>query len=112
MFCSGSDPTRRRVLPIVSVGVMIAAAVATGPVARADPLPDNELIRPLPVFVPTASDWQPKFPFPYDQAQGDVTEADITAEREMCQWYNAQYETLRNQIDRVQFNRITPNGPG
>jgi hypothetical protein len=30
----------------------------------------------------------------------------------MCQWYTAQYETLRRQIDRVQFNRITPNGPG
>lgn len=30
----------------------------------------------------------------------------------MCQWFNAQYETLRRQIDRLQFNRITPNGPG
>jgi hypothetical protein len=91
---------------------MIAAAIATGPVSAADPLPDSELIRPLPVVIPTTSDWQPKFPFPYDQTRGSVTEADITAEREMCQWYNAQYETLRNQIDRVQFNRITPDGPG
>ncbi|MGE2726588.1 hypothetical protein [Mycolicibacterium pulveris] len=91
---------------------MIAATVATGPVSRADPLPDHELIQPLPAFVPAPSDWQPKFPFPYDQTRSEVTEADITAQREMCQWYNAQYETLRNQIDRVQFNRITPNGPG
>ena len=30
----------------------------------------------------------------------------------MCQWFNAQYETLRRQIDRLQFDRITPNGPG
>jgi hypothetical protein len=30
----------------------------------------------------------------------------------MCQWYNAQYEQLRDQIDRVQFNRIQQNGPG
>lgn len=112
MFRSGSCRARTRVLPIVSAGVMIAAAIATGPVSAADPLPDSELIRPLPVVIPTTSDWQPKFPFPYDQTRGSVTEADITAEREMCQWYNAQYETLRNQIDRVQFNRITPDGPG
>lgn len=82
------------------------------PSAGADPLPDDELIRPLPVITPRPSNWQPKFPFPYDQTRGSVTEADITAEREMCQWYTAQYETLRRQIDRVQFNRITPNGPG
>ncbi len=30
--------------------------------------------------------------------------------REMCQWYTAQYATLRDQIDRVQFNRIGPDG--
>ncbi|WP_157521434.1 hypothetical protein [Mycobacterium sp. ACS4331] len=86
--------------------------IGTAPVSSADPPPDDELIRPLPVVVPTASDWQPKFPFPYDQTRAEVTEADINAQREMCQWYTAQYETLRNQIDRVQFNRITPNGPG
>ncbi|ASL17539.1 hypothetical protein MYCOZU2_05183 [Mycobacterium intracellulare subsp. chimaera] len=30
--------------------------------------------------------------------------------REMCQWYSAQYATLRAQIDRLQFNRIGPDG--
>ena len=98
--------------PVLSVAVLTAAMIATAPVSSADPPPDDELIRPLPVVVPTPSDWQPKFPFPYDQTRAEVTEADINAQREMCQWYTAQYEILRNQIDRVQFNRITPNGPG
>lgn len=96
--------------------VLSAAAVLTGPISSADPpyepSPDSDLIRPLPVITPTPSNWTPKFPFPYDQTRVSVTEADITAQREMCQWYNAQYETLRRQIDRLQFNRITPNGPG
>lgn len=112
MFRSGSWWVRSRVRMIVSAGIVLAAAIATGPRAIADPPPDTELIQPLPVLIPTPSDWQPKFPFPYDQTRGSVTDADITAQREMCQWYKAQYTTLRNQIDRVQFNRITPNGPG
>lgn len=29
---------------------------------------------------------------------------------EMCQWYNRQYATLRDQIDRIQFNRIDSYG--
>lgn len=72
----------------------------------------NKPVAPLPVVVPTPSDWQPKFPFPYDQTRGSVTDADITSEREMCQWFNAQYYELRRQIDKFQFDRITPNGPG
>jgi hypothetical protein len=91
--------------------VLSAVAVVTGPKSDAFPS-DDDLIRPLPMITPTPSNWAPKFPFPYDQTRGSVTGADVTAEREMCQWYNAQYETLRRQIDRVQFNRITPNGPG
>ncbi|MGH3556402.1 MAG: hypothetical protein ACRDTK_02640 [Mycobacterium sp.] len=74
--------------------------------------PDNDVIRPLPPIKPGPSNWVPKFPFPYDQTRGSVTDADITAEREMCQWFNAQYEPIRLQIDRLQFDRITPNGPG
>ncbi len=81
-------------------------------VSNAVPSADEDLIRPLPMITPVASNWEPKFPFPYDQTRGSVTDADINAQREMCQWYSAQYETLRRQIDRLQFNRITPNGPG
>jgi hypothetical protein len=103
-------------------GVMIAlstVAVLMGPTSTADPgdLPvppnppsDSDLIRPFPVVAPAPSDWRPKFPFPYDQTRNSVTEADITAMREMCQWYNVQYATLRDQIDRLQFNRIGPDG--
>lgn len=111
-----------RLLPSLRIAagcavVMLAATtVVMGPKSGADPPyqpgPDSDLIRPLPVVIPTASNWAPKFPFPYDQARTSVTDADIAAEREMCQWFNAQYDTLRRQIDRLQFERITPNGPG
>lgn len=69
-------------------------------------------VEPLPMVVVTPSNWRPKFPFPYDQTRGSVTEADIIAEQEMCQWFKGQYYELRRQIDKVQFDRITPNGPG
>lgn len=91
----------------------------TGPSAGADPndeipIPgppsDSSLIRPFPVIVPTPSNWAPKFPFPYDQTKDKVTPADIAAMSEMCQWYNAQYATLRAQIARLQTNRIGPDG--
>lgn len=97
------------------IGALAVSAILTSPQAGADPgpamptpdpPPDSQVIRPLPMVVPTASDWQPKFPFPYDQTRNRVTDADITAMREMCQWFNAQYPTLREQIDRLQFNRI------
>ncbi|WP_293002301.1 hypothetical protein [Mycobacterium sp.] len=99
--------------------MLATMGVLTGPPAGADPdlevpLPDppsdSSLIRPLPVITPTASSWTPKFPFPYDQTRNKVTAADITAMREMCQWYNAQYATLRFQIDRLQTNRIGNDG--
>ena len=104
------------------LAVLVATAVVLATTAVADPadsddlgglpyLPsDSDVIRPLPMITPTPSAWQPMFPFPYDQTRNRVTEADITAMREMCQWYNAQYVTLRSQIDRLQFNRIGPDG--
>ena len=96
-----------------------AAGVLMGPSAWADPedpipLPgppnDSSVIIPLPVVTPTASKWTPKYPFPYDQTREKVTGADIRAMGEMCQWYSRQYATLRAQIDRLQFNRIGPDG--
>lgn len=97
---------------LMAVAVLVSAPSGADPADPADQpglpnLPsDSDLIRPMPVIVPTASAWAPKFPFPYDQTKDKVTDADITAMREMCQWYNAQYATLRAQIDRLQFNRI------
>lgn len=61
---------------------------------------------PLPEVVVVTNDWQPKFPFPYDETRKNVTEADITAEREMCQWFNAQYLELRRQLDRFGFDLL------
>jgi hypothetical protein len=92
--------------------VLSGIGLVFGPASRGDPPSDSDLIKPLPVVTPTLTNWAPKFPFPYNQTRGSVTDADITAEREMCQWFNAQYDILERQIDRVQFNRITPNGPG
>ncbi|GFG83914.1 hypothetical protein MALGJ_05900 [Mycolicibacter algericus] len=88
------------------------AVVVTGPFAQADPSDYARPPEPLPMVIPTPSNWEPKFPFPYDETRGSVTDADINAEREMCQWFNSQYDELMRQIDRFQFNRITPNGPG
>lgn len=65
---------------------------------------------PLPVVVPVANGWQPQFPFPFDQLRHNVTEADITAEREMCQWFNAQYYELKDQIERLNNSVIRHNG--
>ena len=77
--------------------------------AAADPAVD-EIAPPLPAIVPTASSWQPKFPFPFDQTRNSVTEADVNAEREMCQWYNAQYDSLMTQIDDFGANLAKNNG--
>lgn len=104
---------RRCIIALTCVFITLSgAAVATGPASRADPSDYTRPPEPLPLVIPTNSDWVPKFPFPYDQTKGSVTDADINAEREMCQWFNAQYDELMRQINRLQFNRITPNGPG
>ncbi|ALI25831.1 hypothetical protein XA26_19850 [Mycolicibacterium fortuitum] len=57
-------------------------------------------------MIVSPSDWQPKFPFPYDETRKNVTEADVTAEREMCQWFKAQYLELRRQLDRFGFDLL------
>ncbi len=77
--------------------------------ARAEPTAD-EIAPPLPAIVPLSGGWQPKFPYPYDQTRGQVADVDITAEREMCQWYNAQYDPLITQIERFNDNLSRSNG--
>lgn len=90
--------------------LVMTISIVTGTV-EACAAPDvDEIAPPLPVIVPTATSWQPKFPFPYDQVKGEVTEVDINAEGEMCQWYNAQYDTLIDQIDNFNSNLIGTNG--
>ncbi len=94
--------------------IATAASVGQAVPAAADPPPDPAGQEPppprLPVVVPTPSDWQPKFPSPYDQSRHHVTEADITVEREMCQWYAAQYDELLRQIERFNIKLISRNG--
>lgn len=78
--------------------------------AAADPSADDVPAPPLPVLTPTPSNWEPQFPFPYDEMRNSVTPADIDAEREMCQWFNAQYGDLRLQIEKVNNSVVRSNG--
>lgn len=111
-----ADPRwRRRVAALLAgVGIAVGAALGTAVPALGDPAPDPVGHEPppprLPAIVPTASDWQPKFPFPYDESRRHVTEADITAQREMCQWFTAQYDELLQQIDRFNIKLISRHG--
>lgn len=104
--------SRGGAVTMMCVLIVFSAAVLAGR-AGADPLdpPGRDEVAPrLPVVVPTASNWQPKFPFPFDQTRGEVTEADINAERDMCQWFNAQYSDLRFQIERFNNSLVRRNG--
>lgn len=85
----------------VSTLPVLAGRAYAGPADPPDP--------PLPQVTVRATSWQPKFPFPYDASRKDVTDADITAEREMCQWFNAEYRELVRQIDRFGFNLLEAN---
>jgi len=89
------------------VGIAVAVCVAVGSQASADPSDPPPPL--LPAFVPTASSFTPQFPYPYDETRKNVTPADINAEREMCQWFNAQYHDLRRQLDQFGFNLLQAN---
>jgi hypothetical protein len=97
-------PAMRR-LVCAAVGCL-ALVASTSPVleGRAGAAPDDPPDPPLPVVVAHPSSWTPRFPFPYDANRQDVTDADITAEREMCQWFTVDYRELERQIDRLGFN--------
>ncbi|MEZ0364821.1 hypothetical protein ACAG26_14115 [Mycobacterium sp. pUA109] len=89
------------------LAVVTMAFVGLGGLASADPADPPPPI--LPEFIPTASSFVPQFPYPYDQTRKSVTDADINAEREMCQWFKGQYHDLRNQMDRFGFNLLQAN---
>ncbi|MDT5263916.1 MAG: hypothetical protein QOI90_542 [Mycobacterium sp.] len=101
---------RRNAGMFISIIAILSSAmvILIGP-AGAEPSAD-EIAPPLPVIVPTPSNFTPQFPFPFDQTRGSVTDPDINAQREMCQWYNAQYTTLMAQIDRFNAKLIRDNG--
>ncbi|WP_319434853.1 hypothetical protein [Mycobacterium sp. RTGN5] len=72
--------------------LLLAAAATATPLAHADNAPS------LPAFIPHDSDWQPNtVVYPYNLWQNRVTPEQVTAMRESCQWFNAQYDTLISQ---------------
>jgi hypothetical protein len=85
-----------------ALGVATAITITAG--AEAD---SNTPAPPLPVFAPSPTDWAPNFAFPHNIHQNQVTDADITSEREMCEWFNAQFDTLMNQINTFNGNLAT-----
>lgn len=77
----------------------VAAALLGLGLAPAGPAVADDANGLLPVFVPHPSDWAPNYSvFPYNLWQNRVTPEQITAQRESCQWFNAQYDTLRAQV--------------
>lgn len=99
-------PLRSRVRRVAVYCLALAASILMLTSTHANADPSDPPPPPLPVFVPTASDWTPKFPFPFDESRKNVTDADIAAEREMCQWFNAQYRDLVRQMDEFGFNLL------
>ncbi len=82
-------------------GVILASAVVGvfGCLAGAASADADQVAPSLPVFVPHPSDWSPNYTvFPYDLWRIRVTPEQVVAQRDACQWFNAQYDTLRNQI--------------
>ena len=76
------------------VAALLAGLVVVAPVSHAEPAAPT-----LPVFTPHPSDWQPDYTlFPYNLWQIRVTPEQITAQRESCQWINAQYGELMGQV--------------
>jgi hypothetical protein len=100
-----SGPKTMRGIAFAAVGCL-ALVVSTSPLTggRATAAPDDPPDPPLPAVVPHSSNWTPQVRFPYDASRKDVTDADIIAEREMCQWFTAEYRELVRQIDRFGFN--------
>lgn len=112
MWTMAGFPWKR---PICRIRVVIAGAIVFSCAllaldGRAVAEPDNPPAPPLPVVTPSPTAWAPKFPYPYDKMQKDVTDADITAEREMCEWFNQQYDELIRQIDRFNVDLISNKG--
>ena len=105
-----------RMTATAGVVAAVAAALVLSGQAGADPVPNQDSVADydqpqlLPVVTPVPNDWQPQFPLHYNDLRRYVTDADINAERDMCQWFNAQYDTLRHQIEGLNDALIRTNG--
>ena len=81
----------------MSVRTLCLTAAATVVLAAGLPLApaDADAAPSLPVFTPHPSDWSPDYvTFPYNLWQNRVTPEQVIAQRDSCQWFNAQYDTL------------------
>lgn len=114
MGTSVGTKTGGKCIAVVAALLMLAygsTVVAGRAGANPEDPPGRDLPAPrLPLVTPTASNWQPKYPFPFDQTRRFVTDADINAEREMCQWFNADYAPLKLQIERFNNSMMLRNG--
>lgn len=76
------------------MAAMFATLLVVAPTVCAEPATPT-----LPVFTPRPSDWRPDYTvFPYNLWQIRVTSNQITAMRDSCQWFNAQYDELMTQV--------------
>jgi hypothetical protein len=105
---AGSSARNRFGVAIAGCAVAIAA-ILTCTDAAVNAAPVSPPPPALPPITATPSNWSPKYPFPFEQTRKNVTDADITAEREMCQWFTAQFHDLRNQIDQIGFDLLAVN---
>ena len=80
------------------VGVALGCAAVSLAATLAGTAHADEATPSLPVFAPHSSDWSPNYTvFPYNLWQNRVTPEMVTAQREACQWFNAQYDLLSAQ---------------
>lgn len=79
-------------------GAAALCALAVSPVFSSAVHADDTAAT-LPVFIPYPTDWAPDYTvFPNSLWQNRVTPEQVAAQRDSCQWFNAQYATLRDQI--------------
>ena len=91
---------RRYGVAVACVALVAAATIANTTGAEAEP---DVPAPPLPVFTATSTAWAPAV----DGRFADrITKADIAAMREMCQWFDAQFDTLLGQIAAVQTTLV------
>lgn len=87
-----------------------AGGASADPLEPYDPVAHYDQPQRLPVVVPVPSNWQPIFPLHYEDLRRFVTDADINAEREMCQWFEAQYEDVKRHVQGLNAAVVRNNG--